>query len=582
MKKIFLIITLLYCFISKAQKQEPSGVINSGASKTLNFNTLKQITDTQTRRFKESPAERESEEERDKLIQIPVTDFMPVTKTNSMDVPLPNAKNGRVNSVCPDFEATNDNTGNPPDPNGTAGFDHIMTTVNSTVRIHKKDGTIISTVDIDDFWAGTGHTDIFDPKITYDPYNQRWIFVCCATRESANSALLIGVSQTFDPTGAWNIYSIDADPADVNWFDYPSIGFNKNWIIVSGNLFNIPGQTAGNRSRVWVVNKAAAYAGNGLSIPYFDNTNYFTICPSITYDPNENAAWCVANHNSNSGGNGFVKLFNIGGTAAAPTFSLGSTIQVGTAWAGAGVGGPQQGTSITLDLGDHRIQNVVYRNGRLYFVQNIFLPATSPTAAGVQMVAINPFSSAHLETFRINGTTTAMAAYPSITVNSENDVAIGFCTFYNNFYASAAAAYRRGLTGGFSSFVYRNGEDWYNYTFGGANRWGDYTATTTDPDDGRAMWVVSQYARPKISGTSQWGTWWKKICPDVCTNSFNLSGSSPNYKYEANSTIISTGIVNSGTLTKYDAGTRVTLSPGFRAYQGSTFKAYIDGCGGNK
>lgn len=582
MKKTFtIVICLIYSFYIQAQEQNPSGTTVVGKAKILNFaETAKKNLNIAIE--KEPPEE--GEEEGFKVINNKVGDFSPVNKVEILPIPLANSdKKGKVNSACPDFEGTNINNSNPPDPNGAAGFDHIMTTVNSVVRIQKKDGTEISNVTLPVFFSGTGHTDVYDPKITYDPYNQRWIFVACASRESSNSALLLGVSQTFDPTGNWNIYSIDADPANTNWFDYPSLGFNKNWIVVSGNMFDIPGQTTGFKARTWVINKSAAYAGNGLSIPYFDRTDYFTICPSINYDANENTAWCVSNFNNNSGGNGYIKLFSIAGTAAAPTFTVGSTIQVAAAWAGSGVDGPQTGTTVKVNLGDHRIQNVVYRNSRLYFCQNFFSPATTPTTCGIQVVALNPFSSTQLETQRIVDNSGAiMAAYPSVTVNTNDDLAIGYCTFYTTAYPSAAYTYRRGLAGAFNSAVYRAGEDWYNVTFGGRNRWGDYTATYTDPEDNKAMWVISEYARPRSGGSSYWGTWWKKICPDICTNSFTLSGASPSYKYEANSTIVSTGVVSSGGLVKYDAGTKITLSPGFRANNGSYFKAYIDGCGGVK
>lgn len=582
MKKTFSIfICLIYSFYIQAQEQNPSGTTIVSKAKILNF---AETAKKNINKVMEKDPPEEGDEEMDLDFKNPVINFSSINKIELLPIPLPNTdKKGKVNSACPDFEATIDNTGRPPDPNGAAGFDHIMVTVNNTAKIQKKDGTQLSSVDLPTFFSGTGHTDVYDPKVTYDPYNHRWIFVACASRESANSALLLGVSQTFDPTGNWNIYSIDADPANTNWFDYPSLGFSKNWIIVGGNMFDIPGQTTGFKARTWVINKNEAYAGNGLSIPYFDRTDYFTICPSINYDANENTAWCIANHNSNSGGNGFIKMFSIAGTAAAPTFTLGSTIQVATAWAPNGVDAPQSGTTNKVNLGDHRIQNVVYRNGRLYFCQNFFSPAASPTTCGVQVVAINPFSSTHLETQRIIDNTGAiMAAYPSITVNTNDDLAIGYCTFYTNNYPSAAYTYRRGLAGGFNSAVYRGGEDWYEYTFGGRNRWGDYTATYTDPEDNKAIWIISQYARTRSGGVSYWGTWWKKICPDICTNSFTLSGASPSYKFEANSTITSTGVVSSGGLVKYDAGTKITLSPGFRANNGSHFKAYIDGCGGVK
>jgi hypothetical protein len=80
---------------------------------------------------------------------------------------------------CINFNALNDDgTSFPPDVNGAVGFDHLVTTLNTEVRVQNKQGGVISTVSLTGFWNGLGgHTDIFDPKITYDPYDRRWIFI---------------------------------------------------------------------------------------------------------------------------------------------------------------------------------------------------------------------------------------------------------------------------------------------------------------------------------------------------------------------------------------------------------------------
>jgi hypothetical protein len=41
------------------------------------------------------------------------------------------------------------------------------------------------------------------------------------------------LSQTSDPEGAYSLYVIDADPTDLDWADFPTIGFNKNWIAIT-------------------------------------------------------------------------------------------------------------------------------------------------------------------------------------------------------------------------------------------------------------------------------------------------------------------------------------------------------------
>lgn len=68
-----------------------------------------------------------------------------------------------------------------------------------------------------------------------------------------------------------------------------------------------------------------------------------------------------------------------------------------------------------------------------------------------------------------------------------------------------------------------------------------------------------------------------------CVSSINLGAG--NYavpKTESSGSITSSNTISSGAAVIFDAATTVYLLPGFHAYSGTFFDAYIDGCGGNK
>ena len=491
---------------------------------------------------------------------------------------------------CNNFRALDDDgTSSPPDVNGAVGFDHLMTTLNTQVSIQNKQGDSISTTSLLGFWNGLGgHADIFDPKITYDPYDKRWFFVCCADRSSTTSSLLLAVSQTPDPTGGWITYTIKADPGNKLWFDYPSLGFNRNWITVGGFLFKIPGAVGAAdtvaRSRIWVIDKSVVYAGNpNITVTYFDRTDYFHISPAITYDPTTSTQWLAGILNSNFSNEGYYKLFSLTGTQAAPVFNEGSTVDVGTAWNKRGVNGMQLGSSTGLDLGDDRILQTTFRGGTLWVGNNIFLPAVNPTTCAAQVVAINTVTGTSIENIRTAANTdgSVMQAYPSISVNANNDIFFGYSTFRNNAYVTSTISYRRNGQG-FFFYYYKPGEDWYVKVANGKNRWGDYSATFIDPEDDITAWTVQEYARPRVLGVSFWGTWWAKICPGTCSTNLSFGSSYSNImkKYEANNIITSSAQVISNSFIKYDAGVQIHLLPGFRVLQGNKFQAYVEGCGG--
>src|SRR6476660_2474001 len=133
-----------------------------------------------------------------------------------------------------------------------------MVAVNGELRVQTKTGTTIGVVrSLEDFFAPVSNrlASAFDPQLQYDPYGNRWILVASADSFLSSAALLIGVSQTNDPTGNWNLFGIPADSAGSYWIDYPRLGFNKNWIVVAATM--IPNDPNGVvRPDVFVFNKA--------------------------------------------------------------------------------------------------------------------------------------------------------------------------------------------------------------------------------------------------------------------------------------------------------------------------------------
>ena len=97
----------------------------------------------------------------------------------------------------------------PPDTHGAVGPDHVMTMLNTQVRIHDKTGATISTVSLAVFWSPLLRSGRFDPRLMYDRNSGRWLATCDSNSRSANSSILFAISSTSNPTGAWTFYRID-------------------------------------------------------------------------------------------------------------------------------------------------------------------------------------------------------------------------------------------------------------------------------------------------------------------------------------------------------------------------------------
>jgi PKD repeat protein len=446
-------------------------------------------------------------------------------------------RDSRIVSPAPDttFMGLYD-SGNsiPPDVNGAPGPDHLMVTLNTEVRIQDRNGVNLYTVSLGLFWSDLPGGGTFDPKILYDFEADRWIFTTCSESTPGQSRLYLGVSATSDPTGEWNLYSFLTDTQGITWFDYPSIGFNSKWIVVSGNMF-------GNDyyRTVFVFDKQAMFDGaEAPQYTRFATSQGFTLVPAITYDADEPNVYLISSANGDTGGNGYISLFKVEGDLNNPDFSMVGNIGTPNPWAGY-VGGsgdflPQMGSSERLNAVDHRMENVIMRNGKLWAVHHVFLPANNPQRTAVQWWQISPEGEL-LQRGRIDDPTGDMSyAFATISVNIFEDMLIGYGSFSENQYASGAYSFRShtdepNITR--DSYLYKAGLAPYYKTFGGGrNRWGDYSATMLDPVNGVDFWVLQEYAELP-SGGDHWGTWWAYLRVSYL----------PVTNFEANYTLIPVG-----------------------------------------
>jgi hypothetical protein len=419
----------------------------------------------------------------------------------------------------------------PPDTMGVAGPNHLMTVLNSQVRIQDKNGAVVSTVTLNDFWAsvngntGGGTNGTFDPKVVYDSGSERYIFTAIDDRDASNG-ILLGVSADNNPTGTWYMWKIDGDPANLNWADFPSIGFNRLWIAVSANMFTIAGDAFA-EPKLWVFDKMRAYT-NDLSIEGIFggatiSSGAFTCAPCVTYG----GATTLYTIESGwfSGADDLVRVGRITGSVSSPSWSLAS---------GGGFGGgffdvpdfavpgdaPQLGGGLLIDNGDSRISSPpVFRHDHIFFAftGRLFTPERhgiiwgeiDPTAFGVA-----PFSTGIVQ----DATVPTYYAYPSIAVDGMTNIVLGFSSFSTAIYASASFTGRQASDTANtmqSVMLLKAGEDYYYKTFGGSrNRWGDYSYTCVDPVNDGVFWTIQEYARPDVGGgvnDDRWGTWWGEI-----------------------------------------------------------------------
>ena len=103
----------------------------------------------------------------------------------------------------------------PPDPVTAAGPNHLMGLVNTSFGIFSKfSGALDKRIDATVWFADVlpnkiGHCEesplhcVFDPKVIYDHFANRWVMVWLASDRTSESWILVSASDDDDPNGNW-------------------------------------------------------------------------------------------------------------------------------------------------------------------------------------------------------------------------------------------------------------------------------------------------------------------------------------------------------------------------------------------
>jgi subtilisin-like proprotein convertase family protein len=424
----------------------------------------------------------------------------------------------------------------PPDTDGAVGLTRVMSGLNNNYRIQNKaSGAVLSTVSIDTFWSASGGSGFFDPKMLFDPINQRWIVVALSDSSSTNSSVVIGVSQTSDPSGSYFLFRVDADASNLNWADFPSVGFNKNWVAVNVNMFSI-GSGMYQNSKMLVVDYAQLRAGT-FSGSFLTGTG-FCSSPAATYSSTESTLYVVTHISS---GGGSYSLDTVTGSVGSPVYTAGTSKSRGLTWTQPGgqilpQAAPLSGASVCsppcpLETQDSQVRGTpVVRDGSIYYAQTIGLPSGGGLTHTAVLWTKLSVATGNVADGGLVEDATATSnnggkwyAYPHIAVNQLGDIILGFSQFSSSQHPSAGYTYHDHTDGAGTMrdpLIFKVGEDYYHKTFSGTrNRWGDYSKAQVDPSNDTDLWVLQEYAKARVgtddgntgSNSSRWGTWWSSI-----------------------------------------------------------------------
>jgi hypothetical protein len=218
--------------------------------------------------------------------------FMRATPATNRVLDLATDPLGEPETLAPpvfqDFDGIGPNGLDPPDPDIAVGPNHIVMVTNDDFAVYDKCGNELFRADANDYFPnadGPG-TLIFDPKVIYDPWNNRWVMMYHERNFDTGNELgrmRIAYTQTSLPPGLGAVWTYtynlvqNAGTADASWPDYFDLGYSQDYITISGNMFEFPNNPGNNGSRpfrwarIVVFDKAQVYNGQGSANVSFSN-----------------------------------------------------------------------------------------------------------------------------------------------------------------------------------------------------------------------------------------------------------------------------------------------------------------------
>ncbi|HET9726887.1 MAG TPA: hypothetical protein VFP28_08215, partial [Gemmatimonadales bacterium] len=402
---------------------------------------------------------------------------------------------------------------------------------------------------------GPSHTD---PICFFDPDTQRFFHVVLTLDHVGTTANLSGtnhldiaVSQTSNPTGAWNLFKLPVQNNGTegtpnhhctNGFclgDYPHIGADANAIFLTTNEFAVVGPGFFG-AQIYAISKRALAAGTAANVVLFDQ-DFFrdpaALAPAFTVWPATSPA---GQNNLDNGGTGFflssdavftddgistdLLVWTMSNTSAIDTAPGSLSLSVAAIavqpYAVPAARTPQKpgntplrdciasptcapliGSAVrniaaprSVAVNDSRMQQVTYANGKLWGALDTDVLQGTAHFSGIAYFVVNPRSGVIFA----NGTLSlpgASLTYPAVGVTQSGRGVIAFTVVGPNDYPSAGYAGLDAKIGAGAVHVAAAGADpWDGFTgystFSNRPRWGDYGATAVD---GNTIWIASEY-----------------------------------------------------------------------------------------
>jgi hypothetical protein len=341
------------------------------------------------------------------------------------------------------------------DPQIAVGGGHVLHATNSGIIIYDKNGQFINGVHQNCFNGG------IDPKLFYDSHNHVFGFDLWNPWDAEKQKPVnISVSQSDDPTKAWNTYPVPAPEGR----DGGAIGYSKQWI-----GYSFPGGP----EQTFVLKTVQARTGQPITVYHFKgNLGH----PVFGQDDNDEIYFFKITNDK------FIVTSVSQTDDGSPVSKVVGSKKHNLEFVGFPPQSPQKQTQQKTASGDRNPKNVVLQNGSLWFSHTV----NCNGRAAVQWHQVK-LDGSIVQTGLVSDSKSSFIQ-TTIAVNKRSDVLVGFQETGPDSFISPRCAFRYADDPpGQLRTTISLGEG-QGATNGVA--WGDYSGSMVDGDNQLDLWTI--------------------------------------------------------------------------------------------
>lgn len=380
----------------------------------------------------------------------------------------------------------------------------IVSVVNANLNIFNDTGRYLSGKSLASFANVLGTLNrTYDPRVIYDPKEDRFVLVFLQGSTSADTRIIVGFSQTNNPSQKWNFYTIPGNvTGDSTWSDYPILSLSDDELFITVNRVkdNTPWQQGFVTSYIWQCDKKAGFAGQPINQKLYNNISYngksvWNICPvkggSTVYGPN----MFFLSQRPSDLLNDTVFLHEITNTNASGSAILTQKILRTDIPYGLQPNAIQPNGK-KLQTNDARVLSAMYENGFIHYVGNTIDTSLFAPAVYYGIVS-NVFGQSPVVEGKIISYDSMDIGYPSISYigggSGDNSTLITFSHVSPTHFPGGSAV-TTDRFGNVSAPVFlKLGENSIAILNDSVNRWGDYSGNQRKYNEEGVCWVNGSF-----------------------------------------------------------------------------------------